>query len=392
MIVFTVLVCLLLSACGNETAPTADSTKIAEDCNAQNEYLRSSALSFQETDAFYCGSDLTGSFLHYYDKKAGISGLLCADPACTHDSPACGAYAQAGANLTVWGKERYWVAQDPDEKGADLYLWHSDLVGSNRERVKKISFDDIILPYQPQRFTVHRGRLYMLGRSSIVNGTKTAYRVSLLSMPLDSSEDFKVLEDLTVEQGVEATVRYVGDSAYLSLVTFPEGGPYDLQINRYDTKSGEKESLFRQEKLDAVPGALWVTPDEMLYLPGTTENGAFVWKIENGEPKQICAWEQKGSLCVLDGIIVFIRNQDAVRYAEIMDQSGELLYSGKLFPEEAPDLPGDLNAYNWSILGGDRDKLILNLSTLTDSGMDNYTVLQDLHESLKMTVLWSNIE
>ena len=42
------------------------------------------------------------------------------------------------------------------------------------------------------------------------------------------------------------------------------------------------------------------------------------------------------------------------------------------------------------IVGGDREKLILNLNNFLQSGMTNYMVMLDLTDNLKPTVLWSD--
>ena len=97
IIIGLLVIGLLLSGCQNNelTEPTesgGNQTYLSAEYSAQNKYLLTSATSFQETDGFFCGTNLTGNYLQYYDKDTGISGVLCADPACSHDSVECGAY------------------------------------------------------------------------------------------------------------------------------------------------------------------------------------------------------------------------------------------------------------------------------------------------------------
>ena len=152
-------ICLLLTGC-TDSAPV-ESPKGQD---AQNQFMFFPS-SFQETEDFYLGSNMIGNYLHYYDKASGISGVLCADPSCGHDNSTCGAYTENGPTVSVWDGKLYWVA--PEGNSQDKFLWKSDLSGMNREKLKKLSFEDFILKYQPQRYVVHRGMLYVLGDANI---------------------------------------------------------------------------------------------------------------------------------------------------------------------------------------------------------------------------------
>ena len=89
---------LLLSGCkgGQEGIQEFPDTPTPE-YDAQNQYLLMNLMNFQETEDFFCGTDYGGMQLRYYDKKSGVSGVLCPDPACTHDTGDCGANISTGA-------------------------------------------------------------------------------------------------------------------------------------------------------------------------------------------------------------------------------------------------------------------------------------------------------
>lgn len=390
---------LFLTGCvGNSTpkqtessGPIMNNTDPMPGYDAQNQYLLTSAVGFQETESYFCGSNLFGNYLHYYDKKSGVSGVLCADPACTHDSPSCGAYIKSGATMSCYDGKLYWIAQD-NSGGPDFYLWRSNLSGGNREKVKRLGFEEIILPYQPQQYVIHRGKLYILGRDSEVEGTKINYRVTLLSTSLDSSEEFTTVFEKTVDCGIETTIRFVGNAVYISVMTFPEGGPYDLAIVKYNIPTETSENIFEETKIKEIPGAIWVTAREEIYLPGAGSNGAYVWKLENGKRIETVSWTGHGSFvpCIMDGIAVCIYIDGGIRYACVSSLSGEPVYNGKLFPEEIPGLEGDPNEHGFAIIGGDADKIILNLNGLAETGIVDYILMLDLRDNLKPTVLWSS--
>ena len=392
---------LLLTGCGNTAAtkPTVPTetvqnvTEVSQEM-ADNRYSFFSGMSFQETDAYFCGSNLSGSILHYFDKGSGISGVLCSDPACIHDSPSCGAYVEAGSTLSIRDGMRYYIAKDPQEDRADLYLWKSELSGSKREKVKPISFDQVILPYQPQQYVVHQGRLYLQGQSDVVQDGKTGYRVTLLSSPLDGSENFTALFDETVNSGVQTTVRFVSNAVYFSIVTFPEGGPFHLKVIRFDTSTGASETVYEESEMSEIPGEIWVSKEGDIYLPGTDSSHAYVWKLGDNARTERISWSSNGVSMpeVADDVIVYTSQKDGVRWVDAVNLSGDVLYSGKLFSQSIPELEGDPNEFSLAFVGGDSEKLIFNLQSFTENGLVDATVLFDLHENMKPTVLWSSLD
>ena len=361
--------------------------------DAQNKYAMTTISSFQETDGFFCGSSFMDSYLQYYDKASGITGVLCADPACSHNSADCSAYIQSGATFSYYDGHFYWIAS-ASQGGNDFFLWESDLSGANRKQVKSISLENIIMAYQPQRYVVHRGKLYMIGRSSSVTGAQVSNRISILSTSLDESEDVAVLYDNTIDRGVNMTTRFVGNSIYLSLVAFPEGGPFDVTIMKFDTKSSNSETVYEESGIDIALGSFWVTEQGEFYLPGVDETHAYVWKLENSERIQIASASWAGGYpsmpFIMDNAAVFFTQIDNMRYTRIIDLSGKTLYDGKLFPEAITGLQGDPNEYTFSVVGGDSDKLILNLQNFTGTGLIDHTIMLDVTDNMKPTIFWSS--
>lgn len=393
---FALTMCLFLSACGNDSN-LLDSNKTGLGpaqptlgFDAQNKYLLARACSFQETDTIFFGSSFTGNYIQYYDKSSGLSGVLCPDPACTHDSTDCGAYVQSGGTLSYYNGKLYWVAKDI-QSGNDYFLWRGDLSGTNREKVKRISYENVIIPYQPQQYVIHRGKLYILGQASIVTGALVSLRVSFLSMSLDDSDDFTVLYDESFDSGIQSAARFAGEHAYLSVISFPEGGPYDLTITKFDVESGDSRLVYTEAKMKEVPGDIWVTEQEEVYLPGYDAAHAYIWKLEKGARTEIFSSRNTHSSVpkVLDGIAVNTYSKNNIRWIEIVRLTGETVYNGKLFLGEIQGLEGDPNGYSFAVIGADDEKVILNLQNFTETGLFDYMIMLDLHDNLKPTVLWS---
>ena len=399
-ILLALAVCLVLTACtpGKETQSGTEATQGFFDgdapmpgYDADNRYMIWETNSFQETENYFFGTVLGGEYIHYYDMQTGISGLLCPDPACTHDSRACGAKLGIGASVSYYDGKLYWVGKDPAGDGHDEYLWRSDITGTNREKLKTISFQDTILVYQPQQYYIHRGNLYFLGRAGFVEGTETGDRLTLMTAPLEGNDAFTVLYEKMFYVGVDATVRFVGNKVYFAVQSGTPDSPKDMTITCYDRTDGTSQVLFEQTGMEEVPGDMWVTEAGEIYVPAQVENVAKVLKLEDGALIEVLSqeWESLSAPTILDGIVEFDGQKGDTRWVRILTFSGETVYEGALFPEAIPGIEEDPNTFNWAIVGGDREKLILYLSSYTEAGIIDYIVMLDLTDNLKPTVLWS---
>ena len=402
-ILLALVVCLLLTACtpggpGNSTQSGTEGTQGFFDgdapmpgYDADNRYMLWEGISFQETENYFFGTVLGGEYIHYYDMQTGISGLLCPDPACTHDSRACGAKLGIGASVSYYDGKLYWVGKDPAGDGHDEYLWRSDITGTNREKLKTISFQDTILVYQPQQYYIHRGNLYFLGRAGFVDGTETGDRITLMTAPLEGNDAFTMLYEKMFYVGVDATVRFVGNKVYFAVQSGTPDSPKDMTITCYDRTDGTSQVLFEQTSMEEVPGDMWVTEAGEIYVPAQVENVARVLKLEDGALIEVLSqeWESLSAPTILDGIVEFDGQKGDTRWVRILTFSGETVYEGALFPEAIPGIEEDPNTFNWAIVGGDREKLILYLSSYTEAGIIDYIVMLDLTDNLKPTVLWS---
>ena len=392
-------VCLMLTACtqgglGKDTQSGAEATQgfFDEDApmpgyDADNQYLLWAGISIQEIENYIFGTGLGREYLHYYDLQTGVSGLLCPDPACTHDSNACSAKVGLCASVSYYDGKLYWVGEDPAGGGRDRYLWRSDITGANREKLKTISFQDTVLVYQPQRYYIHRGNLYFLGKADTVDGVKTGKRVSLMTAPLEGDGGFTPLFDETFPEGANATVRFVGNRVYFAVQSFQADRSVNLTITCYDRIDGTSQVFFEQNGMEEILGDIWVTEAGEIYMPVLVENVGKVLKLEEGAWTEVMSLEGENVTVptILDGIVVFYGQKGGTRWVHIFTSSGETVYEGALFPEAIPGIEEDPDTLDWAIVGGDREKLILCLESWTEE----YIVMLDLTDNLKPTVLWS---
>ena len=109
-VLLALVVCLMLTACtpGKEPQGGTEATQGFFDgdtpmprYDADNQYLLWAGISIQEIENYIFGTGLGREYLHYYDLQTGVSGLLCPDPACTHDSNACSAKVGLCASVSL---------------------------------------------------------------------------------------------------------------------------------------------------------------------------------------------------------------------------------------------------------------------------------------------------
>ena len=399
-ILLALVVCLLLTACtpGESGDDTQGGTEVTQGFfdgdapmpgfDADNQYLLWAGISIQEIENYIFGTGLGREYLHYYDLQTGVSGLLCPDPACTHDSNACSAKVGLCASVSYYDGKLYWVGEDPAGGGNDRYLWRSDITGTNREKLKTISFQDTVLVYQPQRYYIHRGNLYFLGKADTVDGVKTGKRVSLMTAPLEGDGGFTPLFDETFPEGANATVRFVGNRVYFAVQSFQADRSVNLTITCYDRTDSTSQVLFEQNGMEEILGDIWVTESGEIYMPVLVENVGKVLKLEDGAWTELMSLEGENVTVpiILDGIVVFKEQKGDTRWVHILTLSGETMYEGALYPEAIPGIEEDPDTLSWAIMGGDREKLILYLESWTEE----YIVMLDLTDNLKPTVLWSD--
>ena len=389
---------LFLSGC---THGTTDPTNVddpiiyAPEKNAQNKYL-GGFTNFQEADGFFLGTAEVNGYLLYYDKASGISGVLCADPSCVHDGKECGGNIGGVLSLSYYDGKLYWVGPEGSAYMKD-YLWQSDLSGMNRKKIMEIPWDEIRMPYQPQRYVIHQGKLYIMGSASVVDGTQTGKRKSLLSIPLTGYEGFTTVYDEVLPNAIhDERYIFVDGFIYIYMYSFDEeSSTKNLTVTKVDIAKNTSEVIYQENDITELLGDFWVTEDHELYLSGSTDEKAYLWKIENGSKKEITFWpvDEVNDPDVMDGIVMFMtRDENKIQYVDIRNLSGETIYKGKLFPSAISGLEKDPNTYNFAVVGGDTEKIIINLIEFADKAMVNYTILIDLKDNMKATILWSSEE
>ena len=124
-------------------------------------------------------------------------------------------------------------------------------------------------------------------------------------------------------------------------------------------------------------------------------------KSRMGSERRCCPWEDGDDSPpdLLDEVVVHITRKEYTRWLNVMDYTGKPYTKESCFPSLSrgwrvirgcsgdPQTQGP--EYGFALVGGDSQKLIIHLNAFQESGGD-YTLMLDLTDNLKPTVLWSD--
>ena len=128
LLLIIILISSILSCCDNRKT-VIDDTVYDRECEVQNKYIEQPNAGFyvQEVGNSYIGTtELNRSLISYYDSENGISGVLCSDPSCTHDTNSCSARNHSGA-VFYYDHQIYSIAQDSGSNTGNYILWKEDV-------------------------------------------------------------------------------------------------------------------------------------------------------------------------------------------------------------------------------------------------------------------------
>lgn len=383
-----------LSSC-QEKNPYIDNTEYGAECETQNKYLLINSTGFQEVGKAFIGTaGMVGRYIRFYDPDSKVSDVLCSDPSCMHDSNTCSAYVNSG-QLSYYDNKIYYISSDSENYLGDWILWKEDVSGNNKTKVKEISLEDIILKYQPQRIVLHHGKVYMLGIASTVEGAKPEYRISLLATPIDNSSDYQILVDKTISSGVSTSGRFIGDHVYFMIKEVSQdNNEVSVTVMCFSTVDGKEETVYKETGITDKVADFWVTDSEEILLAGIDENDhPCIWKLSSNKRESVVIWEDiKNEIpMIMEDIASVSYYVDETRHISIKDFSDNTVYSGPLFVNRPEGAEKDLGTrdYGFAVVGGDANKMIINLIGFNND-RKSYTILFDLNNDMKPTLLWND--
>ncbi len=387
MAVLLLAISLLLCACVGGEMPTDSepTTEPRTDLDVQMQYSSYAFSSIARSgDVLYA---CRNGAMQYYDFQSGISGYLCPDPSCTHDSDSCAAHINYGFTVplfTCYDGHLYRLDNKASRDYRSLCLHRCDLDGRNHEIVKELDYEKWYETYSPQRWLLHRGKLFFLGARSEVDGTTASTRITVGYLPLDGEEE-TVLYSYAQPEAQTGNMFLRGDKLYYAA---PEADA--LRIFCYDLLDNSSTTLLTDPSLADIFGLnFWVDENETVYVA----TGQDVCVVQNGALEKVFSFDTDATCAYLfDGIAVMLSiGEEKYSTVEIRSYDGTLIYSGKTFAHTVEGFDETLGTvtpiFCQAVIGGDADALIVMTSYDRFDMVD--TFLLDLKNDMKVTHLWT---
>ena len=327
-----------------------------------------------ETDDAYYYCSFSGKYLYYYDKQSGISGVLCPKPECTHDEAGmenknCGGFVNSHAkSLFSSGEKLFYVSGvwTPEYKGPALFRMNSD--GTGREMVRELDFGETQDFSWPQRFDLHRGKLYGWISYEYVEESEPIIRFAIVSLDPETGEYRTIYEKDDCGMTIWPKLFYIDGYVYFSV---PDAGPMlntsTLEIFRWNIETEELEKLYSSDEAIIFGGMydMWVENDGNIWLVPETnfERNPELMQILNGELKVVFEYPDFGSAHLIGGGTVNITypGQELI----ITDMSGNVLKRIEKELSFFEDIGFNVDAYGCDLdIYGDINELFVVYSHL----------------------------
>ena len=288
----------------------------------------------ESDDLIYFTKPMSGDRIEYYDKKTGVTDLLCFKPECTHGDD-CDSHFPGlqTVSLNFYNGSLWWVGR---ETHSDPYcLWRADPDGGNRKKISEVHIDGIMVNYNINVTDIHRDHVYLYGLKMVASGADSAKRLTVWGVPLSGGEPEKIFE--AEGYGIsDWYVKYDANKLYLAFNT-NDGSEYAM----IDLKTHRSETLFEVSK--AYTSGITVKNGKVYFASAISDSAAgSICVFENGEVKELFKAEDKGvkySSPFIFGDLIVAAQSDrnaGVRNAFISDLSGNIVHSGAVDDSMAP--------------------------------------------------------
>lgn len=102
----------------------------------------------------------------------------------------------------------------------------------------------------------------------------------------------------------------------------------------------------------------------------------------------------------MENFAYLIQMKGKNRCITVKNYSGQTLYDGPLYPQGIPGVPGNPGAdsddptenYGYAVIGSNGTNLFFNHSRSEGSKIQSYTVMVDVADNMKATLLWSGTD
>ncbi len=284
---------------GTETAPTESIKPSDNPQQAQETYevkdfdYRYSGFagiySFAEADNLYVGIGLFDSFLRYYDKITGESGVLCGKPECLHNDDSCGGLIfRLSKGLCLYDGKLYWVGGNREAEGGGsgteaytpgVYCMKTD--GTGRKKISSEAFESFIRSHKTLSCYFHRDYLYLLTVKDIVSEGAPSQRYELFRTAVGEFSEYLSVFEYETLYASELKLFFVESRVYINIYSDKEDTVclLDLDTLSFDTVMTEKDLDLYIYDVQYF--------SETLYFTGYDDEKNYVLCMRNGRLEKL---------------------------------------------------------------------------------------------------------
>lgn len=319
------------------------------------------------------------TYLCYYDKLSGASGIICGRPECLHQDSDCDAYFPAGAEgLSFYDGKLYWY----DNFNGGIYCCDPDL--RNRKKVVSVNHNDASLEFSNHSSAFHRGYYYIWGRCQGVSDAAVQNIWKFVRISLDTGKIETLFEQAAPENIYDgiSDVSFCGTHAYIA-------------VDHADVSNDDKESvgfyildfdLLTKESSTFCSGSdftlldIYATVDRDIYavyrehdnglkygLAKLNSSGGFetVLQLNTDFGSYIIGSVSSDTTLTLSGGVAIAYDTDNGLELSVYDLDGELLLDG------APNVEYSLPKNFWvTSVGSDGENIYMSIHDIDNSFND----------------------
>lgn len=367
MIIFTMLLAVLLTACGGkEKGADGDGDGFVHN------YMSHDVCGTEDV-VYFCSN--SKPYIFYIDKATGITGPLCGKPECKHNSKDCNAYADPDCGLSIYNDRIYWV----ERSGVKNIIFSCGLDGTDHRTEREMIE---VLPKSMTNYYCFAGGGYLFYacvRKDVKDG-KDIGNLYLLAIPLDpDGEETVILDEYAMPSKYAdgyVTAKVFGDSLYIITDNPVDAdspdyvgnfGKYDFRIMRWDLKNHELETIYEEPESDYRYHTAIYVDETGIYFNQTLagrfkDTGIYKYTFGAEEPEFLFSMGSNvfGNIGISGGIAagshIFSDSEDEKNgfYVIIRDFEGNVLVD-EYYPIEGLLTNGDNLLYsNLTFSGADR--------------------------------------
>lgn len=334
---------------------------------------------------YYCF--FSSSYIYYYDKMTGNSGVLCAKPECVHDEEeqnnSCNGYVDLFAkSLNYWNGKLHYVSFDWANKKPALFTINPD--GNGKSAESSLDFHGMENTAWPQRYEYHRGKLYGWNVLEKVVDGEPLEELSILSFDPGSGE-MHTLFAQNVDGRHTPFLFFYREYVYFCISYIEKNDEDDhsvIELRRWNINEESIEDVFitRTEKPIGSRFRFWVkSPNEIYLIPQASPEGepTKLYLITNGGLKEQFAFDRSGRGDIGDGIAVCCSLRE--QHLELRAFDGKLIWKGKWDMDCVESFDICAERLSISSIWGDSNKLYFSfMSNEDDDKAYCYLVQYDL--------------